>query len=193
MQVLRLNIRHALPQTDLRIKRGTVDRAAVVPAQLHNANRQATSNKGITQSTVDLDNYESRRAWGARNLTDLTREFGQKGLSDVRANRSRTTQIAWSRAENGGKPGNDIKEQIMQEVHASPPETLVGFDLMRGPTITATPSEVVGESDVGDVTYEIETTPYADIRTTPGSVQTYLSDAGFIRRWISMNEYDIYA
>lgn len=193
MQMLRLNIRHSLPQTDLRIRDSRIDRSNVVPAQLHNAAQQATSNKGITQPSIEIDSYESRRYWGARNLTDLTREFGQKGLSDVKAGTSRRTQIMWSRAENGGKPGDDIKEQIMQEVHADPPETLVGFDIMRGVRIEGTPSEVVGEPDLGDVTDEIETTPFADLRGTPASVQTYLKDAGFIRRWISINEYDIYA
>ena len=193
MEILRLNIRHALPQTDLRIQHSRVDRSNVVPAQLHNAHTQATSNKGITQSTLEIDSYESRRYYGARTLTDLTREFAQKGLSDVKAGTSKRTQIMWSRAENGGKPGDDIQQQIDNEVKVDPPETLVNFEIMHGVHITATPSEVVGEPDLGDVTDEIETTPFADLRGTPASVQTYLKDGGFIRRWVSINNYDIYA
>ena len=193
MQMLRLNTRHALPQTEIDIKRGHYDSTAYVPARMHTESNFAKSNKGATQPSVDLDNYPSRRAWGARNLTDLTREFGQKGLSDVRSGTSRRTQTAWSRAENGGKPGNDIKQQVWNEMMGRKPENLVQFELMDGPRISVTPSRVVGESDIGDVTAEIQPAKKANISYTPGSVQTYLKDKGFIRRWVTMNEYDIYA
>lgn len=193
MQMLRLNVRHQLPQTDLRIQYGKIDRSKYKPAQVHTESELGRSNQSATQATIQLDNYPSRRAWGARNLTDLTREFGQKGLSDVKAGTSRRTQIAWSRAENGGKPGDDIKQQIMQEIHAEEPKTLVEFQLMEGPTITVTPSRIVGKPEVGDVTAEIETEPSADIHYTPGIFETYLKDKGSIKRWVTMNEYDIYA
>lgn len=193
MQMLRLNVRHQLPQTDFRIKYGQIDKAKYQPAEVHTNLELGKSNQGTTQVSVQLDNYPSRRSWGARNLTDLTREFGQKGLSDVRANRSRITQIAWERAENGGKPGDDIKQQIMNEVHAEPPETLVQFELMEGPRITVIPSEIVGEPEVGDVTAEIETEPFADVHYTPGIFDMYLKNKGSMKRWVTMNEYDIYA
>ncbi len=193
MQMLRLNTRHALPQTEIDIRRGHFDATAAVPARVHTESNFSKSNKGVTQASIDLDNYPSRKSWGARNLTDLTREFGQKGLSDVRSGTSRRTQIAWSRAENGGKPGNDIKQQVWNEMMGREPETLVQFDLMDGPRISVTPSRVVGESDIGDVTAEIQPAEKANISYTPGSVQTYLKDKGFIRRWVTMNEYDIYA
>jgi hypothetical protein len=193
MQMLRLNVRHQLPQTDLRIQYGKIDRAKYQPAQVHTNSELGKSNQSATQVSVQLDNYPSRRAWGARNLTDLTREFGQKGLSDVKSGTSRRTQIAWERAENGGKPGDDIKQQIMQEVFDKEPKTLVEFQLMEGPTITVTPSRIVGEPEVGDVTAEIETEPSADIHYTPGIFETYLKDKGSIKRWVTMNEYDIYA
>ena len=64
---------------------------------------------------------------------------------------------------------------------------------MDGPNIYITPVEVIGEPDLGDVTAEIDTTPSADIHYTNGSASTYLKDQGFIRRWVTMNEYDIYA
>ena len=193
MEILRLNVRQTLPQTDFRVKYGQIDKAKYQPAQVHTELQPGRSNQHATQPLVSLDNYPSRKSWGARNLTDLTREFGQKGLSAVRANRSRTTQIAWERAENGGKPGDDIKQQIMQEVHAEPPETLVQFELMEGPRITVTPSKIVGEPEIGDVTAEIETEPFADVHYTPGIFDMYLKNKGSIRRWVTMNEYDIYA
>ena len=193
MQMLRLNVRHELPQTDLRIQYGKIDRAKYVPAEVHTELNLGKSNQAATQVSISMDNYPSRKSWGAKNLTDLIGDFGRKGLSDVRANRSRTTQIAWERAENGGKPGDDIKQQIMQEIHADPPETMVEFELMDGPIFTVTPSRIIGEPEVGDVTAEIETEPSAEIHYTPGIFETYLKNKGSIQRWVTMNEYDIYA
>lgn len=193
MEMLRLNVRHELPQTGLRIQHGRIDKNSVIPAQVHGKLQLGKSNQTITQPRLEIDNYPSRRAWGARNLTDLTREFGQKGLSDVRQGISRRTQIMWERAENGGKPGDDIQQQIDQEVHADPPETLVQFELMPRPTIQYTPAQIVGEPEVGDVTAEIETEPFPDVHYTPGSFEIYLKNKGSINRWVTMNEYDIYA
>ena len=193
MEMPRLNIRHSLPQTDLRIRHGSFDNASYVPARVSTNQQQARSNKTVSQPSLQLDNYPSRKSWGARNLTDLTREFGQKGLSDVQAGTSRRTQIAWERAESGGKPGNDIKQEAQQKVHGEPPETLVEIDLMEGPIISITPVEVIGEPDLGDVTAEIDTADSANVHYTKGSTETYLKDKGFIRRWLSMGEYDIYA
>ncbi|MBQ7704276.1 MAG: hypothetical protein IJT73_02435 [Selenomonadaceae bacterium] len=193
MQMLRLNIRHELPQITIRNHHGKLDKNAYVPAQVHTEDQQARSNKTVSQPSIQMDSYQSRRDYGARNLTDLTREFGQKGLSDVQTNRSRTTQIAWERAENGGKPGDDIKQQYKNQIHAEEPETLVEFDLMEGLQIYYTPAQVIGESELGDVTAEIETEPFADVHFKPGNLNVYLQNEGFIRRWVTMNEYDIYA
>ena len=193
MQMLRLNTRHALPQTTIRNHLGRIDKSTVVPAEVHTNLELGKSNQGVTQPSLQLDNYPSCRAWGARNLDDLTREFGQKGLSDVRSGTSRRTQIAWERAENGGKPGNDINQQIKNEIFSREPETLVEFELMDGPIITYTPSQIVGEPEVGDVTTEIDTEPFANVHFKPGSLNTYLQNKGYIRRYVTMNEYDIYA
>ena len=193
MEMLRLNVRHQLPQTGLRIQYGRIDKAAYQPAQVHTESQMGRSNQHATQPIVSLDNYPSRKSWGARTLTDLTREFGQKGLSDVREGTSRRTQIAWARAESGGKPGPDIVPQIKNEIYNIEPETLVEFQLMEGPRITVVPSEIAGEPEVGDVTAEIETEPSADIHYTPGIFDMYLKNKGSMRRWVTMNEYDIYA
>jgi len=193
MEMLRLNIRHELPQVNVRSRRGELDANKVVPAELHTNDQQARSNKTVSQPSIQMNNYPSRRSWGARTLTDLTREFGQKGLSDVRKGISRRTQIMWERAENGGKPGDDIIQQIKQEVHVEPPRTMVEFELMDGPEIYVTPAEVIGEPDLGDLTAEIETQPFAHVHYNPGSFEIYMQNEGFIRRWVTMNEYDIYA
>lgn len=193
MQMLRLNIRHELPQITIRNHHGKLDKNAYVPAQPQTENQQARSNKTVSQPSIQMDSYQSRRDYGARNLTDLTREFGQKGLSDVKANRSRTTQIAWERAESGGKPGDDIKQQYKNQIHAEAPRTLVEFDLMEGLQIYYTPAQVVGESELSNIDLEFEPTPFADVHFKPGNLNVYLQNEGFIRRWVTMNEYDIYA
>jgi hypothetical protein len=193
MEMLRLNVRHTLPQTDLRIKHGKIDRAKYQPAQVHTNSELGRSNQHATQVLVAIDNYPSRRSLGARNLTDLTREFGQKGLSDVKAGTSRRTKIAWERAENGGKPGNDIIPQIKNEIYNIEPKTLVEFELMDAPTFTVNPSRIVGKPEVGDVTAEIETEPFAQVHYTPGIFETYLKNKGSIKRWVTMDKYDIYA
>ena len=194
MTILRLNIRHALPQTSTRQTQARVEESKVIPAEIHTNDEQARSNKTVSQPSVDMQNYRSRRAWGARTLTDLTREFGQKGLSDVRRGTSRRTEEAWTRAEDGAKPGDDIMRQVMNNFWARyDAHNVLSFELMEGPIIRVNESEIIGETERGDVTAEIETTPFADIRYSRGNAETYMTDQGFIRRWITMNEYDIYA
>lgn len=186
-------MRHAIPQTSLRARDSRLDESQIIPAQIHTNDQQARSNKTITQPSIDIESYQSRRAYGARTLTDLTREFGQKGLSDVRAGNSRRTQIAWARAEDGGKPGPDIIPQIRAQIFDRDAESMVDFELMPGPTITVNESEVVGDPDRGDVTAEIETTPFARLRGTQANYQAYVETEGFLRRWVTVDEYDIYA
>ena len=193
--MLRLNIRHALPQTDLRIRHSSVDDSHMIPAQIHTNNRQAKSNKGVTQARIDIDSYQSRHAYGARNMDDFTRENGQKGLSDVQSGNSRHTQEAWSVIENGAKKGNFIHNKAQQGLFKTANQKrMIEAQAIPDPTTTVVePSQVVGEPDLGDLTAEIQTTPSASIRTTTGSAETYLKDQGFIRRWVTEDKYDIYA
>ncbi len=192
--MLRLNIRHQLPQTDLRIRRGTLDRAVTTPAQVHTNQQQARSNKGTTQPSISIDTYASQTVTGRRTMYDLTRERGQRGLSDVQQAISRRTQIGYSRAENGAKKGDDIATQYRNQLFSVKAEPVFSLQWTRGAEISVQVSEVVGETDVGNVTAQIEPQAVsADIRTTQGGVQTYLSDQGFIRRWVTEDYYDIYA
>ncbi len=193
--MLRLNIRHELPQISVRQRQSRVDESSVNPATIHTNTRQAKSNKGIEQSSIQLNNYPSRRAYGARNMTDFTRERGQKGLSDAQADTSERTQKAWSRIENGAKPGNDLKQEAKSNLFApySSAKMLVEMNLMPEPEVSAQPAQVVGESDVGDVTADIDATSKANIRVTPGSAETSLQSEGYIRRWVTEGKYDIRA
>lgn len=190
-----LNTRHRLPQISIHQRWSTVDKAAVIPAQVHTNNRQAYSNKGATQVSIDIDNYPSRKALGARNMTDFTRERGQKGISDAKSATSARTQRGWSFVENGAKRGDDIPQKYKSAMMAKyqTAQNLVRFSLMPPPTIRVNPAQVVGEPDIGDVTADIKTTDHADIKITPGSAETQVADKGFIRHFVTEGHYDIYA
>lgn len=193
--MLYLNTRHQLPQISIHQTWSKLNKSSVVPAQVHGNNEQASSNKGATQPTTSIDNYPSRRAYGARNMTDFTKENGQKGISDAKAATSTRTQRAWDFIEGGAKKGNYVarsyKNVMMSQYQSA--KNLVNFSLMPAPNISVTPSQVVGDSDLGNVTAKIETTSSAEIDYTPGSAETQLADKGFIRNWVSEGHYDIYA
>ena len=193
--MLYLNIRHQLPQIGIRQQWGKFEHSAAVPATVHTEDEQAKSNKGITQSSVDIDNYPSRRAYGARKMGDWTAELAQKGNSDVQNGISKRTQTAWTKISNAGKKGNDIPQQYKSEMMSkySKADVVVQFNLMPEPTITANEAQVVGTPDEGDVTAEIEPVFSPNVEYTPGSAETYLEDKGFVRYWVSEGHYDIYA
>lgn len=127
-------------------------------------------------------------------MYDLTRERGQRGISDVQAAISRHTQTGYSRAENGAKRGDDIATQYRNQLFSVKAEPVFTLQWTHGAEISVELPEVVGETDVGNVTARIEQQAVsADIRTTQGSVQTYVRDQGFLRRWVTEDYYDIYA
>ena len=193
--MLYVNTRHQLPQISIHQTWSKLNRSAVVPAQVQGNNEQSSSNKGTTQPTTDIDNYPSRRAYGARNMTDFTREHGQKGISDAHSAASTRTQRAWSFIEEGAKKGNYVArsyKNVMMSRYQSA-QNLVNFSLMPAPNISVNPGRVVGESDLGDISVEIETAPSAEIEYTPGSAETQIADEGFIRNWTTEGHYDIYA
>ena len=99
--MLYVNTRHQLPQISIHQNWSTLNRSAVVPAQVHGNNEQASSNKGATQPTTEIDNYQSRRAYGARNMTDYTRERGEfRMLKPPQAKGHNADGLLSSRAQN---------------------------------------------------------------------------------------------
>jgi len=192
--ILRLNMRHAIPQIGIRSRQSTVDDSHMVPAQLHTNNQQARSNKGITQSRIDIDSYPSRQAYGFKKMGDFARENAQRGISDVQSGTSRHTQQAWSVIENGAKRGNYVQQQAEQKIYSDAKRTrTLEAQHIPKPEITAEPAQVVGEPDLGDVTVQIDAQHYASIKITPGSAETYIQNEGFFRQWVSQDKYDIYA
>lgn len=192
--MLRLNIRHELPQIGMQINRGRLDRATVINPQIHTNNQQARSNKWITQPQTDINTYQSQRVTGRRTIFDLARERGQEGISHARQTTSSHTQTAWSRIDNGAKRGDDIasqyRNQLFQDAVA---EMVFSLEWTHGAEIQVAESQIIGESDLGDVTAEIQTAPSADIRTSQGGVRTYIENQGFLRQWVTEDYYDIYA
>ena len=193
--MVRLNTRHELPQITMRTTQGRLDESTIVQPQTRGSgNRQAQVNKGATQPSLSIDSYPSRRAYGYRKHGDLAAERGQRGISDAQAATSRHSQKAWSKATTAARRGDDVVQEIKSEIFSDYQARVVFTTAgIPDPEMQGYQSEVVGEPDGGDVTVDIETEPNARIHYTPGSVETSLENEGFIRHWVSMDHYDIYA
>ena len=195
MMMVRLNTRHELPQIAIRQTQGRLDESGIVqPRTRGGANRQAQINEGTTQPSLSLDNYPSRRAYGFRKAGDLMAEQGQRGISDAQSATGRHASEGWSKATTAAQRGNDVVQKIKADMFADyQARPVFTTAAIPDPQMQGYAGEVVGEPDAGDVTVDIETEPNARIHYTPGSVETYLQDNGFIRHWVSMDHYDIYA
>ena len=195
MMMVRLNTRHELPQIAMRTTQGRLDESGIIQPRSQGRNQQARSNKTVTQpQNLSIDSYQSRKSYGFRNMTDFTAERGQRGISDAQAATSQHAQEGWSRATNGARRGDDvvqgIKDEVFSDYQARPVFTI---NAIPDPQMQGYQSEVIGEPDLGDVTVDIQTEPNARIHYTPGNVETYLQNEGFIRHWVSVDNYDIYA
>lgn len=192
--MVRLNTRHELPQIAIRQTQGRLDESAIIQPQISGRNRQSSSNQGATQPTLEINSYPSRRAYGHRTMGDLTAEQGQRGKSDVQAATSMHSRKAWAKADNAAKRGDDVVQEIKSEIFSDyEARAVFTFSGIPNPQMQGHPGEVVGEPDTGDISVDIETAPTARIRYTPGSVETYLQNKGFIRHWVSYGNYDITA
>lgn len=192
--MLRLNMRITQPMIGLHTQLGKLE-AHSTPAKLHTENRQASSTVHWTQTTLEINQYPSRHAYGFVNHTDFAREHGQQGYSDLKETTERWTSEAWDNIENGGKPGrhpvtqrydSKLQQEISRQRH-------VVTELIPDPEIHITPGQVTGDVDRGDVTEKIEAESFAQTHFTPGQVETYLKQKPDIRRWVTEGKYDIYA
>ena len=193
--MLRLNTRHELPQIAMRQTQGRLDQSGIVqPRPQSGGNRQARSNQTVTQPGLSLDAYPSRKAYGHRTMRDYTAELGQRGIADVQAATGRHAQANWNQATNGARRGNYVTQTIKSEVFSDYQARTV-FTISGVPDVQMQgyPNQVVGEPEQSDIAVDIQTTPNAKLHYTPGSVQTYLQNEGFIRHWVSNDHYDIYA
>ena len=194
MMLVRLNTRHELPQIAIRQTQGRLDESGIIQPQMHGTNRQARSNKTVTQPSLSVNNYPSRRAYGHRTMNDLTAEQGRRGISAARSATSEHTQEGWNKALNAAKRGDDVVQKARSEIFSNYQARVVfSIDAIPDPQMQGRPNQVIGQPDLGNISVDIETAPSARIRYTPGSVQTYLQNEGFIRHWVSYDTYDIYA
>lgn len=192
--MVRLNTRHELPHIGIRQTFGRLDETAIIQPYSQGNNQQARSNKTVTQPGLDVDNYQSRKAYGHRKLDDLMAEQGQRGKSAVQSATSHHAQEAWSKATTAARRGDDIVQKEKSDIFSDyQARTVFTTAAIPNPQMQGHPNEVVGEPDLGDVSVDIQTAPSARIHYTPGSVETYLKNEGFIRSWVSYNNYDIYA
>ena len=192
--LVRLNTRHELPQIGFRQTRGHFDETGIIQPRTQGTNRQAQANKTTTQPQIDINSYSSRRAYGHRTMNDLTAEQGQRGLSAAKSATASHTRKGWASAENAAKRGNDIVQNAKSEMFSNyQAQTVFDMNFIPDPQVKGQPAQIIGEPDLGDVSVDIETAPNAKIHYTPGSVETYLQNEGFIRHWISYDNYDIYA
>ena len=186
--MVRLNTRHELPQIGIRQTQGRLDEAAIIQPHSQGRNQQAHSNKTVTQPSLSVE------AYGFRKAGDLMAEQGQRGLSDVQAATSRHANENWSKATTAARRGNDITQHAISEMFSDyQARTVFTTSAIPDPQMQGYPGQVVGEPELSDISVDIETAPSARIHYTPGSVETYLQNEGFIRHWVSYNNYDIYA
>ena len=193
--MVRLNTRHELPQIAIRQTQGRLDESGIIQPKVHGTNRQASSNQGVTQPPqVSINSYPSRRAYGHRTMRDLTAEQGNRGKSDVQAATAQHTKMAWGKATTAAKRGNDVAQEAKANIFANyEAYPVFAYSGIPNPQMQGHPNEIVGTPDRGNISVDIETAPSARIRYTPGSVETYLENKGFIRHWVSYGNYDISA
>ena len=193
--MVRLNTRHELPQIGIRQTQGRLEESSIIQPQISGTNRQASSNQGATQPPhVSINSYPSRRAYGHRTMGDLMTEQSSRGISDVKSATTAHTKKAWTKATNAAKRGDDVVQEIKAEVFGNyGARAVFYYSAVPNPQIQGHPGQVVGTPDRGNISVDIETAPSARIRYTPGSVETYMKNEGFIRHWVSYGNYDISA
>lgn len=193
--MLRLNIRQSLPRIGLRIEHSRVNEAHDNQATIEIHTRRARTTQGSTQERLGIDSYPSRHSYGNTNMTDFTRENGQRGLSDVQSAISAHAQESWSMIDNAAKTGDYVTRRAEQDRQAEIMEQrYLVVEAIPDPNIyVAEPARVEGEIDAGEVqiTADVPRAPTIDI--TPGRAETYLQYRGDLRMWVTQNRYDIYA
>jgi hypothetical protein len=194
--MLYLNIRLTQPMIGMHTQLGKLE-AHSTPARLHTENRQARSNQGTTQPSIEIDSYPSRHSYGFDTHADFAREAQQRGFEGVQQGVSSHTQQAWDNIENGARPGTNLvvqqaKGEISSFINQGKNRHIVA-EHIPDPVITVHPGEVRGEPEAGDVTEQIDTDAFAQTNFTPGQVQTYMKQQGRVRQWVTEGRYDIYA
>ena len=188
-----LNISHELPQISIHQEQPRSLKNTFRPAELHRHYDPPLADVAATLVEVDIDTYNSRKAYGFLNHDDFARKYGGEGFSDVQANTSRLAQSGWNFAKNGAHPGanligNEAKSRLRGEILKWPKWEAVKIP---DPEFTVHPSEIKGKMDPGSETTNIKSTATPEIDIRPGSAKTTLASRGYVRQWISVGRYDM--
>ena len=188
-----LNISHELPQISIHQEQPRAIKNTFRPAELHRHYDPPLADVAATQVEIDIDTYNSRKAYGFLNHDDFAKKYGGEGFSDVQANTSRLTQSGWNFAKNGAHPGanligNEAKSRLRSEIVQWPKWEAVKIP---DAEITVHPSQIKGKMDPGSDTTSIKATATPEIENRSGSAQTTLARKGYVRQWISVGKYDM--
>lgn len=195
MEIARLNIRQTLPRIGIRTQRAQLE-MHTSKAELHGDYQAPRSNMGATQPTIEMDSYPSRHSYGYTNNEDFAREYGQKGLQDLRQGMAHRNAMAQAMVNNGARPGrNVVVEQVKQEISSRiSKQRYMDVQSIPDPKVHITPGKVTGTPDPGHYTTRIDAPKdRARGEFTPGKAETYLQQEGDIRRWVTWGKYDTYA
>ena len=189
-----LNVRHTLPMLGWQTRPFTL-RASMTPTTMQGTRREASANLGATQVRIDIDSYESRKAYGFRKDADLCADFKNAGLSGVKSGTSRRSSEAWQAIDGAAKPNADFfQKQAKGKIEAEINERKeIELKPIPRPKVTVYPAEIKGSPDVGEHSIDIRSEPFAEINYEPGSIDYNMRVEGSIHMWTSIGHYDIYA
>ena len=189
-----LNVRHTLPMLGWQTRPFTL-RASMTPTTMQGTRREASANLGATQVRIDIDSYESRKAYGFRKDSDLCADFKNAGVSGVKSGTSRRSSEAWQAIDGAAKPNADFfQKQAKGKIEAEINERKeIELKPIPRPKVTVYPAEIKGSPDVGEHSIDIRSEPFAEINYEPGSIDYNMRVEGSIHMWTSIGHYDIYA
>ena len=189
-----LNVRHTLPMLGWQARSFTLKTSMTQP-EMHGTRREASANRGATQVRIDIDSYESRKAYGFRKDADLCADFKNTGLAGVKQGTSRRSSEAWQAIDGAAKPNADFfQRQAKSKITAEIKEQKeIELKPIPRPKITVYPAELKGTPDVGEHSIDIRSEPFATYDYEPGSIEYNMKVEGSIHMWTSIGRYDTYA
>lgn len=189
-----LNVRHTLPMLGWQARSFTLKTSMTQP-EMHGTRREASANRGATQVRIDIDSYESRKAYGFRKDADLCADFKNAGLAGVKQGTSRRSSEAWQAIDGAAKPNADFfQRQAKSKITAEIKEQKeIELKPIPRPKITVYPAELKGTPDVGEHSIDIRSEPFATYDYEPGSIEYNMKVEGSIHMWTSIGRYDTYA
>lgn len=191
--MLYVNVRTTNPQIGIRTQQPTVETPLRQP-ELHTQYRPPSSGLAATQVEINIDQYPSRKAYGYLNHADYARTRQEEGFQGLAENIKKCVQQTDQMITSGARDGSNIiarqARQAITEFFSDQPE--IELKTIPSPTIKVIPSQIKGQTDIGENKVSIQTFP-AENKGHPGKAETYLAQKGNVRMWVTEGKYDIYA